>query len=96
MKEIPANDEDVAAADTFYIESVDDGYYIRSYSGNFVVTANLSASSGSSGAPNSYLTRVKKTFSSSTAMWELIRYTGENQGGYTIYYPTYWADIGMV
>lgn len=95
-KEIPADDEDVAAADTFYIESAETGYYIRSYSGNFVITANTSSSSGSSGAPNSYLTRVKKTLALSTAQWDLIRYTDVHTGGYTIYYPTYWDSTGLI
>ena len=95
-KEIPADDEDVAAADTFYIESAETGYYIRSYSGNFVITANTSSSSGSSGAPNSYLTRVKKTLALSTAQWDLIRYTGVHTGGYTLYYPTYWNSTGLI
>lgn len=95
-KEIPANDEDVAAADTFYIESAGTGYYIRPYGSSYVVTANASSSSGSSGAPNSYLTRVLKTSSTSTAKWNLVRYTGEHKGGYTIYYPVYWGDTGLI
>lgn len=95
-KEIPANDEDVAAADTFFIESAGTGYYIRPYGSSYVVTANTSSSSGSSGAPNSYLTRVLKLSSTSTAKWDLIRYTDVHWYGYTIYKPTYWTDTGLI
>ncbi len=76
MKVIPTADDDVASADTFYIDWDGYGFVLRSYSGNYVINAG----SGTT------LSTVNKDDAQSSARWELtkVNYSTTQTGG-TVY-----------
>ena len=97
MKVIPTSDDDVASADTFYIDWDGYGFVLRSYSGNYVINAT----SGTS------LSTVNKDSAQSSARWELtkVNYDTAETGGslymqqavyaghVTDYVPWFWSTV---
>ena len=85
---IPAADSEVSTSDMFFFEDTGDGYYIYSCSGRYAI--NLESTS------NANLSYVTKSSATSSAKWNLIKYTGQNQSGMISNYPVLWKTKGGV
>lgn len=94
-KEIPVADSEVVTADTFYIISDSQGFVLQPVGQTQVITANDTMASGSSGAPDSYLTTTSWGERTDEARWTLEKYTGVHSYGYILYRPVtlYAGDI---
>lgn len=68
-KEIPALDDDVASADTFYIEWDGYGFLLRPYGSDYVIKINSASSSS--------ISTVEKSSVTSTGRWNLVKYDYE-------------------
>lgn len=83
--EIPAEDAQVAAADTFTITRGGNGYFITPYGQNYCIAANATTASGAAGAPDSYLIKSTQAASGKQAQWLFAYYsyyTTEHKQGY--------------
>lgn len=88
-KEISSADSDVSIYDTFNIYYDNTGFTLSPYASTYWIKAYNTTASGSSGAPDSYLTVESQDNSSSAwARWQLVQYTGVNRGGAILYFPT--------
>ena len=87
-KKIPSADSDVSDSDTFHIEWDGYGFLIRPYgSSNVIQMASTSTAN---------LTTVPKTSITSFARWNLLKYTGANRQGITLYSPSSWKRVGHI
>lgn len=68
-KEIPPIDANVSVEDTFYITFDGSGYTIRPYNSSTYISAKNTTASGTSGAPDSYLTMRTYEDAGSRASW---------------------------
>lgn len=73
-KELPTNDADVPASDTFVIVPNGSGYTIKPYNSDYVITAPNSTSSGTS---NAKLHRYTEANAEDRCIWSFYRYIGE-------------------
>lgn len=87
-KEIPTADSDVPAEDTFRIVYNTNGYLLIPYNSSYAITARNTTASGSTGAPDSYLTSVSKSSATSDARWTMVRYFGDNKHDVILKLPT--------
>lgn len=77
-KELPTNDSDVAASDTFVITPSGAGYTIAPYGTNYIICSPNNTNSGTSTAK---IHRNTAANAGDRAIWMLYQYTGERKSG---------------
>ena len=87
-KTIPSADDDVAEADTFYIEWDGYGFLLRPSGSSNVINMASTATAN--------LTTIDKTNATSSARWTFVQYTGAHRHGLALYRPSSWASVGII
>ena len=94
-KSIPENDSMVLTTDTFKISFYNGSYLIIPYGCNECVCAHNTSASGSSGAPDSFLTTCQVSSAGPQAKWSLYKYAGNERNGYVLSVPIGLSENGL-
>lgn len=96
-KETSSYNSKVSKSQTVRIVYDDTGYVIVRYGNRYAATATEnSTASGSSGAPESYISVVSRKNITDSARWNLYKYTGADKAGAVFIAPDDFTNIGAV
>lgn len=92
---IPADDNEVSSENLFNIVSDGNGYHIICKANGLRLNSQSATASGSSGAPNSYLTAVSASASGNSSKWQLVPYLGEDREATNFSSSATWTNSGV-